>query len=53
MEENIHYFFEYYSEKLLKKEEYQSCTKDYILNNLILPFKIIEIDLNNNMKIGI
>lgn len=47
MEENVHYFFEYYSEKLLKKDGYQSCTKDYILNNLLLPFKIIEINLNN------
>ena len=47
MEENAHYLFDYYSEKLLKKDGYQSCTKDYILNNLLLPFKIIEIDLNN------
>ena len=47
MEENAHYLFDYYSEKLLKKDGYQSCTKDYILNNILLPFKINEIDLNN------
>ena len=53
MEENVHYFFEYYAEKLKKKEEFNSCTKDYILNNLLLPFMINDIDINNeeDMKI--
>lgn len=53
MEENVHYFFEYYAEKLLNKEEFNSCTKDYILNNLLLPFMINNINMNNkeDMKI--
>ena len=53
MDENVHYFFEYYAEKLLQKEEFNSCTKDYILNNILLPFMINEINLNNeeDMKI--
>ena len=53
MEENVHYLFEYYAEKLLNKEEFNSCTKDYILNNLLLPFMINNINMNNeeDMKI--
>ena len=51
--ENVQYFFEYYAEKLLKKEEFNLCTKNYIINNILLPFQINEIDLNNeeDMKI--
>ena len=43
IEKNVYYFFEYYSEKLLKKEPFSSCTKEYILNNILLPFAINEI----------
>ena len=43
MDKNVYYFFEYYSEKLLKKEPFNSCTKEYILNNILLPFAINEI----------
>ena len=43
MDKNVYYFFEYYSEKLLKRVMYNSCTKEYILNNILLPFAINEI----------
>ena len=43
MDKNIYFFFEYYSEKLLEKELYNSCTKEYILNNILLSFAINEI----------
>ena len=53
MDTKIKYFFEYYAEKLLKEEIYKSCTKDYILENIILPFKINKIELNNDEEINI
>ena len=53
MNTTIKCFFEYYAEKLLKEEIYKSCTKDYILENIILPFKINKIELNNDEEINI
>ena len=53
MNTTIKCFFEYYAEKLLKEEIYKSCTKDYILENIILPFKINKIELTNDEEINI
>ena len=53
MDTKIKYFFEYYAEKLLKEDIYKSCTKDYILENIILPFKINKIELTNDEEINI
>ena len=43
MDKNVYFYFENYSEKLLKKEIYNSCTKEYIINNILLPFAINDI----------
>ena len=53
LKENVLHCFEYYSQKLLGLEDYKSYKKEYILNNIILPFQINEINTENNedMKI--
>lgn len=53
LNENILHCFDYYSQKLLESEDYKSYKKEYILNNIILPFQINEINTENNedMKI--
>jgi len=43
LDKNVYFSFENYSEKLLKKEIYNSCTKEYIINNILLPFAINDI----------
>jgi hypothetical protein len=43
LDKNVYFYFENYSEQLLKKEIYNSCTKEYILNNILLPFAINDI----------
>ena len=53
MDKNVYYFYEYYSKELLKQEQFNSCTEDYIINNILLPFQIIEIKLNNDDEINI
>lgn len=46
MEESVYSCFDYYSQILMDK--YEDCqSKDDILNNHILPFKILDIDINN------
>ena len=44
---NTYSCFEYYSKILCEKNsEYKECTSQYILENILLPFKINDIDLN-------
>ena len=54
MELNIYSCFEYYSKILLENNsEYKECTGQYILENILLPFKINDIDLNKDEEIKI
>lgn len=54
MELNIYSCFEYYSKILLENNsEYKECTSQYILENILLPFKINDIDLNKDEEIKI
>ena len=45
--------FRYYSQKLLESKKYGSCKKEDILNNIILPFQINEINTENDDDIKI
>ena len=53
MNENILHCFDYYTQKLLESEDYKSYKKEYILNNIILPFQINEINTENNEDMNI
>ena len=54
MEKEISPFFEEYSQILIDgNSDYKICTKDYVLENMILPFKILEIDLSKDEEMKI
>ena len=54
IESNISSCFEYYAKFLINKaQEYESCTEKYILENILLPFRINEINLNDDEEVKI
>ena len=54
MEKEIYPLFEEYSQILIDgNSDYKTCTKDYVLENMILPFKILEIDLSKDEEMKI
>ena len=54
MEKEIYPFFEEYSQILIDgNSDYKICTKDYVLENMVLPFKILEIDLSKDEEMKI
>ena len=54
MEKKIYPFFEEYTQILIdRNSDYKTCTKDYVLEYMVLPFKILEIDLSKDEEIKI
>ena len=52
MKKEIYSLFEEYSQELIdKNNDYKICTKDYVLEYMILPFKILEINLSKEEEI--
>jgi len=54
MKKEIYPFFEEYSQILIDgNSDYKKCTKDYVLENMVLPFKILEIDLSKDEEMNV